>query len=64
MHCWSRRSAAIAVALVLGLAARSAAQTDAVTRLEPYRDPASRLVGAALAVMGYVVADVSQRLGR
>ena len=48
MHCWSCRSAAIAVALVLGLAARSAAQTLAVTSLDPYRDPASRLVGAAL----------------
>jgi len=48
MHCWSRRCAAIAVALVLGLAARSAAQPQAVTSLDPYRDPASRLVGAAL----------------
>jgi len=48
MHCRSDRFAAIAVALVLGLAARSAAKTHAVTSLDPYRDPASRLVGAAL----------------
>jgi carboxypeptidase Q len=32
----------------VGVAARSAAQTGAVTWLDPYRDPASRLVGAAL----------------
>jgi carboxypeptidase Q len=48
MHCMSRRSAAIVVAILLGLAARPAAQADAVAWREPFRDPASRLVGAAL----------------
>ena len=43
-----RRFAAIAAALVLFVAGRSEAQPDAVRWLEPYRDPASRLVGAAI----------------
>jgi len=42
------RSAAIAGALILCVAGRSGAQTEAVRWLEPYRDPANRLVGAAV----------------
>jgi carboxypeptidase Q len=42
------RAAVIAVALVSGVAGGVSAQTGSAAWLEPYRDPASRLVGAAV----------------